>query len=155
MKRYEVNGEEVYAEDVIDDGTENSGVIRENWYRDIWLIAITAFVAWSLWTFEGSQKDLQKIAASNERLTNQVCVVLVNVHDAALLRVENAQRSVTSTKNYIQNIPPGEEGNQLNQAIIRNLSQTEDDLKAARQSEVATRVPLECVKRKVVQEKDQ
>lgn len=155
MKRYEVNGEEVYAEDVIDDGTEHRGIVRENWYRDIWLIVITAFVAWSLWTFEGNQEDLQKVAASNETLTNQVCRVLVNVHDAAIVRVENTQRALTGARNYIQNIPPGEEDSQLNAAIIRNLGQTEDDLKAARLSEVATRVPLECVKRKVAQEKEQ
>lgn len=154
-RRYEINGEEVYAEDVLDDGTEYTGLIRENWYRDVWLIVITAFVAWALLNFESNQNDLEKVAASNEALTNQMCGVLVNVHDASITRVETAQRALTGAKNYIHNIPPGKEGTQLNKAIIRNLSQTEADLKAAKQSEVATRVPPECVKRKVTKEKDQ
>lgn len=122
-------------------------VPRENWYRDVWLIAITVLVVLALRSFESNQDDLTKVVESNEVLTNQMCVVLVNVHDASLVRLQNQQRQLTQTLNYIRNIPPDERGIQLNRAIVRNVPQLRSDLRAAKQSEMATRVPSECFKR--------
>jgi len=144
-----INGE------VQEEEPRKQRLVRENWYRDVWLLIITGVVAFALLSFEDTQSDLQDVVDSNSILTSQMCVVLVNVHDASVVRLQTQQRQLTQTQNYIRNIPPGEETTQLNQAIIRSQEQVKDDLKSAKQSEMATRVPPECIKRGVHKAKEQ
>jgi len=119
------------------------------------LIVITGIVAFALLSFENTQDDLSSVVESNEILTNQMCVVLVNVHNASVDRLQAQQQTLADTQNFIRNIPPGEKNTQLNQAIIRGVERQKTDVKASKQSEIATRVPPECIKRKVHKAKDQ
>jgi hypothetical protein len=140
---------EINGKPVGEDDDESRGFLRENWYRDLWLIVITALVAWALISFEDNQDDLKEVVKSNERLTNQMCRVLVNVHDASVDRYVDERRSLTQTRNYLRNIPEGEEDTQFNTLIRRNLPNAVDEVEAAKQSERATRVPAECTRRDI------
>jgi hypothetical protein len=82
--------------------------VRDNWYRDIWLIAVTVFVFLAI---HGIQKE-----GANRR--NQTCRIFERSHidDVSALQ---------ATYDYIAKLTPGEAQSSLNRAIILRLPEAE------------------------------
>jgi hypothetical protein len=75
-----------------DDGIEarRRTIIRENWYRDVWLFAITAFVVWVLIAGIGANEDrIGDIQQSRFLFQFQACV---NTNGRNLEAKEKAKR---------------------------------------------------------------
>lgn len=126
--------------------------IRENWYRDVWLIIITALLAGALLSFENEQDkgnrerhDLEVITAKLSHTTKQLCSVVINAHEGNIIQLQSAENRLTQTRNYLNTLTPEEEGSALSQRVRDNLPNVVTDVQVAKKQEVATRVPNECV----------
>lgn len=74
-------------------------MLRENWYRDVWLILITGVVAWSLLSLQDRQDEAAQqrrtIAVEQARADRQFCQLIVR-------RVEDRYDQVDQTRSYVK-----------------------------------------------------
>jgi hypothetical protein len=84
--------------------THKHRLIRENAYRDVWLLIITGFVVWAIWV----------ILAESEQRRNQNCVVFERLHQVDVMQLRGSYE-------YLANLSPAQSGTSLNRAIIRQL----------------------------------
>lgn len=137
----EINGE------LVEGGGEYGRRFRlpERWYRDVWLIVITAVMLFALINFENEQEKGVQEREDLEATTAQLCEVVVNVHKGNVIQLQTAQNRLTQTRNYLNTLAPDEIGTSLAKRVRANLPSVVADVKVAKKQEVATRVPNECV----------
>lgn len=92
-----------------DKGLSRIGLLlRENWYRDLWLLIISGFLVWSILAFQAESTDRR----------DQTCTLF-----------EKAQRDAVSqlrqTYDYLVSLTPKERHEGFNPAILANLPNVE------------------------------
>lgn len=118
--------------------------VRENWYRDVWLFAITLLVVGALIAFQDNQNDLEKVVNDNSVLNTKLCKVVIDVHDANVARMQAQRTRLIETRNYLRNLAPDEVGSTLVKRVRANVPNVIAELHAAQKTEVATRPPKQC-----------
>ena len=93
---------------------------RQNWYRDLWLLELqvvvfitVGFVVWALFAWSHETADRR----------DQNCVLFERMQQADV-------RRLTTTYEYLANLDKRQLVEPINRAILRNLSTTEDTVRA-------------------------
>lgn len=76
----------------------------------------------------------------------QLCGVVIHVHDNAKFRAGTEHRRVTVLRNYLANATPAERGQELYALIVRNMPQSLEDERVADGNVRATTPPPICLK---------
>lgn len=82
--------------------------MRENWYRDVWLLLISAVVAWSLLAAD----------AERARRADQTCLLFERDYERNVMRLAN-------TYSYLVALGPRERDSSLNRTVLAQLPDTE------------------------------
>lgn len=82
--------------------------LRENWYRDIWLLGLTLLLALTL----------NAQANESQERKDQTCTVFERLHESAV-------RQLTGTYDYLTGLRPKDYQQPLNRAVLANLPATE------------------------------
>jgi hypothetical protein len=90
-------------------------LVRENAYRDVWLLIITGFVVWAIWV----------IFTETHQRRDQNCVVFERLHQIDVVQL-------SSTYQYLADLSRGQLGTGINKAIIRQLPITEKRMRLSK-----------------------
>jgi hypothetical protein len=83
-------------------------LVRENWYRDVWLIVVTVLVAASLWTY-GRESQARRDGA---------CTLFERGD-------HTAKEQLAQTYSYLAGLRPRERRDSLNRAVLAQLPAVE------------------------------
>ena len=122
--------------------------LRENWYRDVWLFAISAIVLYVVVaqqhnTSEATKlgKETASLAIANRELLKRFQSEGIKRRDESCryfeLQESVSTRRVLSTYDYLDHLPKSEWGSPLTQTIIQSLPDTYADA-------IANRAPDYC-----------
>lgn len=128
--------------------------LRENWYRDVWLIIITALLATALASFESNQNDIEDqqedtaaVVKSNRTLSTNLCKVVINVHSANRDKLKSNRHRLRTVRSYLRHLDPEDVGTNLTKQVRKTLPSAISDVKADVKTLNATRPPQECLER--------
>ena len=89
-------------------------VVRENWYRDVWLLLISLFVVWTI-------HDLH---AEGAKRRDQSCLLFERQHQADV-------RQLVQTYSYILGLTGEALKQSLNKAVLASVPQVEQKAKTS------------------------
>jgi hypothetical protein len=96
-------------------------LVRENAYRDVWLLIITGFVVWAIWViYDVRRSETRRSSAA----IDQNCVVFERMHQIDVVQL----RAPT----YLADLSRGQLGTGINKAIIRQLPITEKRMRQSK-----------------------
>lgn len=124
----------------------------ENFYRDVALLVISVILFSSV-SSQSNQQDgleiqtdnLAVIAKQNRALSIQFCELIANVHDANKARVRSERNRLHTSLVFLRKLEPSEKDSNLARIARNNVPNIRADVKAARQSAIATLPPPACL----------
>jgi hypothetical protein len=90
-------------------------VVRENWYRDIWLLAITVLVVWSIATLYADRTDR----------ADQTCTLFERAH-------ERDVNALAATYKYLVGLSDSERTSAINRTVLARLPETEQQARVTK-----------------------
>lgn len=96
-------------------------LLRENWYRDLWLFVVTGLTLWAILATKAHVDDIQREGVARR---DQTCRLFERDEKAAI-------DQLVGTYQYLRGLSVAELKSPLNQAVAAQLDQVESNARAS------------------------